>query len=251
VSQRKVLEMKAALCSVTLLLCVFLPLLGCNKTRSDKQSRRKNLTLLEGEYLSTTYIDELKATRSPLKAGSADRIDLIVVRRTDSGFQLDTVFNFHEGGDEFVIDSNGLVSPIGAGGTEVANLTATVLDDHTFQLGYASFKPANYVFVKNAGEYVSKAALVGRYKDRHGRGYEFTEDGWAVFPDRKFRFEVGLDHVFGRDFDYFDEKGDKNLKTWAFKWNHDTLEVFSTHEIEGNEEIAVADGRPIVSLHRM
>lgn len=242
------LEMKAAAWSVTFFLCVFLPLVGCDQTRGSTQSPHWNL--LEGEYLSTTYVDELKKTHSPLKAGSGNRIDLVVVERTDHGFQLDPIFNFHEGGYKYLINSNGSVSPAGTGGAEITNLTAILLDDHTFQFGVDSFSPAHYVFVKKAVEYVSKAVLVGRYKDRYGRGYEFRDDGWAVFPDRKFQFEIGLDHV-GEGFDYFLEKKEpKYLKTWAFTWNGDTLEVIKTKEHEsGFDEIA--DPRPALSLRRV
>jgi hypothetical protein len=71
-----------------------------------------------------------------------------------------------------------------------------------------------------------------------------------VFPDRTFRYEVGLDHVFG-NFDYFDEKTKVTGKnrTWAFRWEGDNLDLFATREIESGVD-EISDSRPRLSLHR-
>jgi hypothetical protein len=124
-----------------------------------------------------------------------------------------------------------------------------VLDDRTVRFGYGAFKPVTYAYVKDAAAYVAKAVLVGRYKDEHGRIYEFREDGWAVFPDRRFEFEIGLDHVLD-SYDYFMDAGQdkKHLPwaAWAFRWNRDTLQIFRTKEVDGFDQII--DARPLLVL---
>lgn len=110
-----------------------------------------------------------------------------------------------------------------------------MVDDHTFTFGFDEFKPVTYVFVKDATDYISRAVLVGKDQDKQGRAYEFKGDGWAIFPDRKFKFEIGTDPVFN-GYDYFKE----NTRTWAFKWNGSHLQIFPTIDVEGFDQIALA-----------
>jgi hypothetical protein len=211
--------------------------------------------LTEGEYLSTEYIEELRRTRSPLKAGGRrGGLELVRVRREGKQFVVQPIINFHEGGSEFAINSDGSIARAPEPSiTGLSNVSATVLDDHTIRLGYGDFKPATYVCVDDAATYVSKAVLAGRYKDEQGRRYNFQEDGWAVFPERKFEFEIGLDHVLN-DYDYFMDAGHdkKHLlwRVWAYKWNRNTLQIFKTRgedEEGGFEEIV--GRKPLFVLH--
>lgn len=119
-----------------------------------------------------------------------------------------------------------------------------MLNDHTFELGYGQYKPAMYVFVKNATRYIAGAVLVGRYRDLHGRSYEFRQDGWAVFPKRRFRYEIGVDHVLN-PYDYFYKVG-KDGKMWAFRWDGDNLQIFRTSSSHFPEQIV--DTHPVFTL---
>jgi hypothetical protein len=130
-----------------------------------------------------------------------------------------------------------------------------MLSQDSFRLGFdevaahRSFE-TDYVFVQNADAYIAKLVLVGTYKDRHGHRYKFGEDGWAVFPDRKFKFEIGTDHVL-TSFDYFLDKrqstGRVKPSVVAFKWDRRMLQLFRTKEDEnGFDEIL--DCCPYLSL---
>jgi hypothetical protein len=223
--------------------------LGCNSRnrQAHTDSSQTLVQLLEGEYLSADYIEELKKTRSPLKA-SRGGMELVQVRRDGTKFVLDPIVNFHEGDSEFVITQDG--SFAASQEPNVSNVSATVLNDHTIRFGYGELKPATYTYVKDATAYASNAVLVGKYKDEHGRRYDFQEDGWAVFPDRRFQFEVGLDHVFD-SYDYFLDAGKDKKKlpwaTWVFRWNRDVLQIFRTKEVDGFD--VIADSRPYLVLH--
>ena len=104
------------------------------------------------------------------------------------------------------------------------------------------------MFVKDAAACVAGIILTGHYKDRRGLDYEFREDGYAVFPDRKFQFEIGMDHVL-TSFDYFMQMGPNHIATsvTAFKWEGGNLQLFRTKEDEGGFD-DVADPRPYLSL---
>lgn len=220
-------------------------LFGCNtKTREITPSQSPRFAQLsEGDYLSSAYIDTLKSTRSALEAGKTGQMNLIVVHREGMKFLLEPIFNFHEGGTEFAIDEGGSVSSVESD-EYTRNPSVTVVDDHTFTFGFGEFKPVTYVFVKNATDYVSRTVLVGKYHDKQGRAYEFKKDGWAVFPDRKFKFEIGTDHVLDA-FDYFIE----NRKMWAFKRDGSQLQIFPTNDVEGFDQIS--SDRPYLSLREV
>jgi hypothetical protein len=228
---------------VVLLGLLLVPLFGHNTTKCETgpESAQALVQLADGDYLSSAYIDTLKSTRSPLKAGEAAQINLVVVRHKGNKLLLEPILNFHEGGIVFAMNKNGSMSAVESGGLDISNLSASVVDARSFRFGFGEFKPTTYVFVKNVTEYISQAVLVGKYHDQQGRIYEFREDGWAIFPDRKFRFETGVDHVL-TDFDYFMDSG----KVWAFKRNGDQLQIFATSDAEGFDQIRT--DRPPLAL---
>ncbi len=240
-------------CVILLLLIAFLPV-ACSRKASDRgQTPPASLIKLrEGDYLTDGYIADLRKTRSPLSAGSHHRLDLVIVKKDGNNFNLAPIFNFHEGGETFVLHPDASVTTTDPDPAYFSNLTVSVKNEDSFQLGFEagkdSFKSANFVFVKDAVTYVAKAILAGSYKDDHGLRYEFRDDGLAIFPNRRFKFEIGVDHV-GTQFDYFMEmkpNGTASSVT-AFKWTAGTLQLFRTKEDEnGFDEIT--DRRPYKSL---
>ena len=222
---------------------LLLTLFGCNsKPRESTPAHSPTLArLAEGDYLSRAYIGALKSKRSAFEAGETGQMNLVIVHREGTRFLLQPIFNFHESGTEFAIDQDGSVSSVDPESEYTRNPSATVMDDHTFTFGFGEFKPVTYEFVKSSSDYISRAVLVGKYHDKQGRADEFREDGWAVFPDRKFKFEIGTDHVLDA-FDYFLE----NRKVWAFKRNGGQLQIFTTNDAEGFDQIS--SERPYLSL---
>ncbi|HEX7289005.1 MAG TPA: hypothetical protein VF532_22660 [Candidatus Angelobacter sp.] len=241
---------------ILLSLVAVLSALGCSKgTDRANESGRTSVTLREGDYLSSAYIDQVKKTRSPLLAGSQYGPHLVTVNRHGNLLHLDPIYNFHEGGATFVLHPDGSITVPEPNSPYISNLAISLLSQDSFRLGFndvgahASFK-TDYVFVQDADAYIAKIVLVGTYKDRHGLNYEFGEDGWAVFPDRKFKFEIGTDHVL-TGFDYFMDKGQAPGRVAssviAFKWDGRMLQLFRTKEDEnGFDEIL--DRRPYLLL---
>ncbi len=234
-------------------LLFFLGILACNRTAVGSSPGQQPISpLREGDYLSTSYIEELKSTRSPLTASpraSDSRVNLITVEKDGNLWRLMPIYNFHEGGEAFVLNPNGSVKDI----KYVSNVALSVKNENSFRLGFdnagQSFKPTDYVFVQHVESYVAKVVLVGTYRDRRGGSYRFQEDGWAIFPDRNFKYEVGTDHVL-TDFDYFMEIGPSRIASslTAFKWEADSLNLFRTKEPDEQGLDEIIDRHPYVSL---
>ena len=242
--------------AILLSLFAVLSTLACSKGIADRTNEpgRTSVTLREGDYLSGAYIDQVKKTRSPLMAGSRYGPHLVTVTRKGDVYHLDPIYNFHEGGETFVLRPNGSVTTVEPNFAHISNLAISVPSQDSFRLGFddvaahASFS-TDYVFVQSADAYIAKIVLVGTYKDRHGFSYEFGEDGWAVFPDRKFKFEIGTDHVLTQ-FDYFMEIGPNRSATsvTAFKWEGRNLQLFRTNSENENGFDEIVDHRPYLSL---
>jgi hypothetical protein len=230
----------------------FLATPACTRATVDEQSEHlQRVMLREGDYLSAPYIDQLKRTRSPLAAGAQYGAHQFIVRKNGNLLELEPIFNFHEGGDPFTLRSDGsLVLPESA---YVSNVTISVSDEGSFRIGFSSgnltFKPTDYVFVRDATAYVAGIVLTGQYKDHRGLNYEFREDGYAVFSDRKFKFEIGLDHVLD-NFDYFMEMGPKHIaaSVTAFKWDRQKIQLFRTREVDDGGLEEIVDRQPYLSL---
>ena len=229
--------------------------LGCSRGTADraKEPGRTNVTLREGDYLSSAYIDQVKKTRSPLRAGSQYGVYLVSVKRHGNLFNLSPIYNFHEGGGTFVLHPDGSITTPEPDSSYVSNVSISVLSQDSFRLGFDdarhSFKN-DYVFAEDAPAYIATLVLVGTYKDRHGLSYEFGEDGWAVFPDRKFKFEIGTDHVL-TGFDYFMDQGQSGValhsSVIAFKWDGRTLQLFRTKK-DASDFDEIVDRRPYLLL---
>ena len=235
-------------------LLFFLSILACNKQAVGSFPRHQPISpLREGDYLATSYIEELKRTKSPLTACprvSDSRLNLITVEKDGNLWLLMPIYNFHEGGEAFVLNPNGSVNDI----KYVSNVALSVKDESSFRFGFddagQSFKPTDYVFVQHVEAYVAKVVLVGTYRDRRrGGSFRFQEDGWAIFPDRKFKFEIGTDHVL-TDFDYFMEMGPNRIASslTAFKWEAGSLNLFRTKQQDEQGLDEIIDRHPYLSL---
>lgn len=184
----------------------------------------------EGDYLASAYVDALKNTRSALAADKTGQMTEVSVTRKGSNVALIPGFNFHEAGEEFAVGKDGAISV----DTKIfpnQKVSAEAVSDRILRFGYEDIAPANYVFVKDKYAFVAKIMIVGQYRDARGRTYEFKDDGWAVFPDRKFKYEIGLDHVLN-NYDYYME----NRNIWALRRNGKELQIFATADTDDGPE---------------
>src|SRR6185312_14796199 len=77
---------------------LLLSLAGCNavKPKSTTAAWQAFERLPQGDYLSSTYIEALKRTRSPYQAGKTGQLSLVVVQRQPSKLLLTPILNLHE-----------------------------------------------------------------------------------------------------------------------------------------------------------
>jgi hypothetical protein len=209
------------------------------------QSKRQPITLVPGDYLRSDYLATLRRTRSPKQSDVSGAPQLIEVSKIGTGISFTIIFNFHEGGAVYTVAKDGSVKEQDSAGADTSNVTATVIDEHHLRFGNATNPPQIYTFVGDAEGYAAEVALVGRYADDRGREYIFGEDGWATFPDQKFRYIIGIDHVL-TPFDYFWVPPAPTKKEYAFRWVEGRLQLF---EIHGEFPDEVIDKRPLVVLH--
>ena len=86
--------------------------------RSQRRSRRGwQSEITCGSIMLTSC----RGTSSPLAAAVADSPQLVQVREDENHLLLVTIFNFHEGGAEFVLHSDGSVAVNLPAGFEVSN----------------------------------------------------------------------------------------------------------------------------------
>ena len=183
-------------------------LTGCGSESAKRRSANAHtlLRLKPGDYLSTAYIAELKSTRSAFAANKTGHLTEIKVLRSGSRLSLLPGFNFHESGTGFVVNNKGQLVEAESGGTNTQKPIAELLDENTLWFGEKNSKTATYTFVGDSASYVAQVMIVGIYHDARGRAYEFKHDGAAIFPDRTFKYDIGLDHV-GVSSDYYMQNG--------------------------------------------
>ena len=199
--------------------------------------------LIPGDYVRDDYLDGLEKTHSPLKALALGTPQLVVAKTDEAGMALTTIFNFHDGGSEFLLRRDGSLGVQIDAGLVTANLSFRIIDSRHFILGFDKFSPQIYTFVGDLASYARELLLAGGYVDQHGKRYIFDRDGTAVFPDHKFKYSVGTDQVLNR-FDYFQDN--TRHEVFGFRRAGDTLEIFRTHG-EINQYV---DKTPFLFLHK-
>jgi len=200
--------------------------------------------LVTGDYLRGDYIMALRKTRSPIQSEACGAPQLIQVRKRKTGLSLQVVINFHEGGPTFVVGKDRSVIVRSSAEMDVSNAKLSIVDGHHFKFGYGKNRADIYTFVRDASAYVAGEVLVGTYTDDKGRSYAFGKDGWAIFPHRKFRYAVGVDHVLNH-YDYYEDETSPVKTVYAFKRLDGLLQIFRTQGEMGQ----VVDERPTVVLH--
>lgn len=211
---------------------------------SNHNEQKKNIHILPGDYLRSDYMETLEKTHSPIQSDVFNMPQFIRTQMKKDGLFLLSIFNFHEGGPEFILFGDGSIITQISAGFNTSNLFIDVIDDQHFELGFDKFKPMTYIFVGEVDLYVANKILVGRYIDESGQNYIFGIDEWAVFPNNKFQYRIGLDHILLK-YDYFEDV--TSNKVYAFKIKNEVLEIFGTSG-ENNENI---DKQPLFSLKKI
>ncbi len=199
--------------------------------------------LAAGDYLRSDYLGCLKQTRSPSLCDVSGEPQLIQVRKRAAGNHI-TVGNFHEGFAEFEQQSDGSVRPDRSEASAAQAVTVSVLDARRVRVEPGGYERSVYFFIGDLDRYVARMSLAGRYVDGKGRSYVFGSDGWASFPDRRFEYVVGSDHILDR-YDYFFEK--PGGRVFVFERSGGLLRISRTT----GQTDEILDKRPSYSLREL
>jgi hypothetical protein len=222
---------------------------------------------IEGTWISQSYLQRLQATRSPHAAGTQVPPLIIKVQREERIYPI-VVTDFHNAVMQFLIE----IEPAGKPGAYrmvvapeegmVSSTDVTYVPFRgeknaggkfeTLSIADPFFAKRKFVpFVRLTEPLeaqVNRTVIAGKYQDREGRAYEFTQSGEAVLPDRSFPYEVVLDAKAGNCdlLHSHRERAPEGKERLGFAWKGAELQLFSTKALKG--ERYACEAKPFAVL---
>lgn len=191
---------------------------------ADQLTVNRSSTQLEsGNFISSKYLKVLKKTHSPLTAEGGRAINLLVVEKNQDATEVTPIINFHEGVPMFRIDQSGTVTLVNTDGLKIDHYIMQIVNSKEIIVGYGSYPPERFIFVKDLQGVINGKSIAGRYTDRKGRPYKFASNGVATTPTGTLRFAVASDHVL-EHFDYFYDLD--THQTYSFVRQKCRLEIY-------------------------
>jgi hypothetical protein len=191
------------------------------------------IRLRSGEYLRMDYFEKLKKHRSTFLAGGKDGVGGTLSAKVEDKLNFQSISfsdNFHETDMDRVIDMQN--NALRMDDPKIDAVRLKMLSENEFEIVEPKSRLAKFRFVDSIDRTAISHTIAGKYVDSTGALYEFRSDGTAVFPNRSFHFEVGLDHVMDR-YDYIIFKGG----SWAFQFKNSKLMFFKTTDDEMAEPL--------------
>ena len=194
-------------CVAALVLAVALPVTAQNQARKE----RVYIADLEGIWMHEPYISALRKTRMPHAAAKSAKPVVIAIKREGRAYPY-LVTDFDKAALMFALDVEPDMKPDSyrlvlakknepTSSSEAEFVWFKGLRDVDRKFRQLAFKDP---FIMNdewgdfehvgleLGPVVNGIAVAGRYKDKGGREYSFTERGQAKFPDKSFYYEVSI-----------------------------------------------------------
>ncbi len=168
---------------------------------------------LEGTWVARDYVERLRASRAPHATARQATGIVIKIQREGRAYPI-LITNFQRAVLQAIIDVQPGAQPktyrlavakedtgaVSASELTYLNFRGERGPDGVFNTllisepNFAKKRYLTYVRLNDPLEtFVNRVVLAGKYTDRDGKSYEFTEDGQAILPDRKFAYEISLD----------------------------------------------------------
>ena len=239
-------------------------------------SHAEEITLeqLQGEWLNKLYIETLQLTKSPRKAVNGIHYTSIQIFKENDSYRLIEVYEFHTGYPCKIVSLLPTSKPSSYQILCEVIYTRQVSNPDTFITSFViqpgkSVKEIDWNCIKygisdsnelhipfqyvepNINEYVNRIVLAGNYTDKQGQTFVFSESCEAQWPDKSFRYTVGLDYIYPKcDYFYITDKRDENKRKipYAFSWESGKLYIFDTHFNEANPDIIEQGKEPLYVL---
>ena len=222
---------------------------------------------IEGIWISEFYMQRLQSTRSPRSAGSRTPPLMLRVQREERSYPI-VITDFHTAVMQFLLE----IEPEGKPGAYRMVLAPQDSMVSSADVTYVRFRGAKnergkfdklsiadpffgkrkfLTFVRlpaTLEAYVNRAVIAGKYQDRAGRSYEFTQDGDAVLPDRSFPYEVALDPKAGNCdlLHSHRERAPEGKERLGFAWKGGALQLFKTKVLK--EDRYACEPQPFLVL---
>ena len=180
---------------------------------ASRYQDRVYLKDLEGTWIARDYLERLRASRAPHATARQATGIAIKIQRDGRSYPI-LITNFQRAVLQAVIDVQPMPKPknsrLALAKEDRPGLSSTELTympfrgerntDGVFQtlsIAEPNFAKKRYLTYLRLNEpletLVNRIVIAGRYVDAEGNGYEFTEAGEALLPDRKFTYEISLD----------------------------------------------------------
>ncbi|MFC1693936.1 hypothetical protein ACFL1R_10565 [Candidatus Latescibacterota bacterium] len=238
-------------------------------------SHAEEITLgqLQGEWLNKKYIETLQLTKSPIKAVDGIYYTSFTIFKENNSYRWGQNYNFHEGIIFNIIELLPTFEPHNYQIVYEPIYEREPVDRETYcdTLYISGDKPFNemeWIFTQihgipkgeklripfvrvepNIDEYVNRIVLAGTYTDKQGRTFVFSKSEEAQWPDKSFRYKVGLDYIFEScDFFWAYNDNDKYFP-YAFSWQDDKLYIYNTYPHKEVPELKFErDDKPLYIL---
>ncbi|MFC1490386.1 hypothetical protein ACFL6K_04180 [Candidatus Latescibacterota bacterium] len=222
------------------------------------EGRFANLNQIEGEWFNKQFIEELERTKSIRKSYNVDNNTLYtafnISRKDPSYFNWDRSYRYHEG-DLLTItrivplaDPNIYLilfhkeqthSPITSQDRFLIKKSLNEIVWIFNPLYSSSNSEQRVTFVRlepSIEEYINNIIIAGKYTDENGRIFEFNKSGDAIWPEKVFKYQVGLDTYWAEGkFDYFVVEGEKFQgiypMRYGFEWVDNKLLIYEIAEV--------------------
>ena len=211
---------------------------------------------LKGEWIKKECLDSIKITRAIIDNGNAclGMVE-ITVKKEPSGYKWMGIYNYHEGTRDYSLGK--LKNRTGnkywwfydEKNNESIIFEPTKVSDNIITefklINMRKHVPPSYkgreitVFVRKnekIEDFANQVILVGRYKDRKGRIFEFTKNSVAKWPDKYFSYKISVDGVRspGNESDNFMmlENSDDSAyligsAIYGYSWSKNTLQIYN------------------------
>lgn len=197
---------------------------------------------LVGDWLIKEYMDEVVKSKLPVKSGKFSNPEYFFIEEENGKYFWNLISGFHDGigpKELYQIKHNKKnvfdLILLYANGKDTAKNKWEITSEGSFKsisiLGEPFTNEENVYIKINEGLncFINKHTISGTYYDNKNSRYEYSLDGNATWPKRKFKYEVELDNVFPGD-EAYEILGEKDKNDYplrhGFKINFDTLFLF-------------------------
>lgn len=235
--------------TVTKVLCTIFLVIGitAQAAQDPKRPDRVYVNDLEGVWMNDAYVKQLRKLRMPHQAVKKARPVVIAIKRDGNVYPY-LVTDFDEAALMVVLALEPDMKPnsyrlvLGKKNAPTSASEATYVwfkghrdADHKFR--ELEFKEpflmkgkwADYKHVgMQLGPVMNSIVLSGKYKDEKGRDWSFSDDGHAVFPDKKFYFEISINDKKARC-EYLEAEdltAPEGKSYYGYAWKGGKLQLF-------------------------